>query len=307
MNAYWAKDISGGFIHLCDDVSGMVQEHRLTTVADNQTSALIEIYYGDSEYGKIAEEMITHIGPMKKGEPLIKLLCKVTGDGIVINYETEQDSFSRRYPRCGKTVQVLSTVTHPASANDGYIPVSDVTVFSLKKIIFAAVLGVSVFIMLLTIFFAKDRNSSIKEVSPKTSPKTISSKPVFPESASSPDTIVPAKKSYDETVSDNKIAVQTNLSSSPAGSGLAAVRAEIAAVVEEEKSKKQITGTAVRADTTQTAVSTNRSYLIQDGDTLRRVSLRYFRDEYHVWHIAKKNNITNPDVIEPGIKIEVPE
>jgi hypothetical protein len=46
-------------------------------------------------------------------------------------------------------------------------------------------------------------------------------------------------------------------------------------------------------------------YIAVEGDTIRKVSLRYFKDEYHVWHIANLNNIKDPDHIEPGTQIKV--
>ncbi|HBE03540.1 MAG: hypothetical protein A2096_00800 [Spirochaetes bacterium GWF1_41_5] len=44
---------------------------------------------------------------------------------------------------------------------------------------------------------------------------------------------------------------------------------------------------------------------VKKDDTLRKISQKYFGDEYHMLTIAQKNNITNPDLIFPGERFEI--
>ncbi|MBU1000780.1 LysM peptidoglycan-binding domain-containing protein [Patescibacteria group bacterium] len=48
-------------------------------------------------------------------------------------------------------------------------------------------------------------------------------------------------------------------------------------------------------------------YTVKDGDTLFTIADKYFQDGYKYTEIAKANNMTNPDQIETGQVLEIPE
>ncbi|OGH16811.1 MAG: hypothetical protein A3C30_00030 [Candidatus Levybacteria bacterium RIFCSPHIGHO2_02_FULL_40_18] len=50
-----------------------------------------------------------------------------------------------------------------------------------------------------------------------------------------------------------------------------------------------------------------RVYEVKEGDNLWTIAEREYKDGYKWTEIAKANNITNPDVIEKGMKLNLPE
>ena len=47
-------------------------------------------------------------------------------------------------------------------------------------------------------------------------------------------------------------------------------------------------------------------YIVKKGDTLSGIAKKYYGHGYYYKHLADTNKITNPDLIYPGTKIEVP-
>jgi hypothetical protein len=46
--------------------------------------------------------------------------------------------------------------------------------------------------------------------------------------------------------------------------------------------------------------------VVQPGESLAAISLRYFGDEEHVWAIARHNQLANPDLIYGGLRLALP-
>jgi nucleoid-associated protein YgaU len=52
-----------------------------------------------------------------------------------------------------------------------------------------------------------------------------------------------------------------------------------------------------------------RSYVVQSGDSLSKIAKKFYGDA-NAWHRifeANKDRIKNPDLIQPGWKLEIPE
>lgn len=53
----------------------------------------------------------------------------------------------------------------------------------------------------------------------------------------------------------------------------------------------------------------DRSYVVQSGDSLSKIAKKFYGDA-NAWHRifeANKDRIKNPDVIQPGWKLQIPE
>ena len=59
--------------------------------------------------------------------------------------------------------------------------------------------------------------------------------------------------------------------------------------------------------TPQAQETTAREYEIKTGDSLWTISENIYKDGYKWTEIAKANNIKNPDLIEAGVKLTLPE
>jgi Lytic transglycolase/LysM domain len=50
-----------------------------------------------------------------------------------------------------------------------------------------------------------------------------------------------------------------------------------------------------------------REVLVQPGDSMQSISLRYYGDEDHVWTITRFNHLASPDLIYAGLKLILPD
>lgn len=80
------------------------------------------------------------------------------------------------------------------------------------------------------------------------------------------------------------------------------------------KNKGDINGSAQNTEQEtqeqQTDVSPENlpgKYTIKEGDTLFLVAEKYYKDGYKFSEIAKANNLSNPDVVEKGLVLEIPK
>lgn len=51
----------------------------------------------------------------------------------------------------------------------------------------------------------------------------------------------------------------------------------------------------------------DREIVVQPGDNMRTISMRYYGDEDHVWTITRYNHLASPDLIYAGLKLVLPE
>lgn len=70
-------------------------------------------------------------------------------------------------------------------------------------------------------------------------------------------------------------------------------------LVVRNNNQKEETGTATSTE--------EQTYTVKEGDDLWRISENLYGSGYNWEDLAKANNISNPDVIEPGTKLNVPE
>jgi len=55
------------------------------------------------------------------------------------------------------------------------------------------------------------------------------------------------------------------------------------------------------------AETTGRFHTIKKGENLWTIALQYYGSGYNWVDIAKKNNLNNPNLVEPGQKLEIPD
>ncbi|OGH11487.1 MAG: hypothetical protein A3B38_01605 [Candidatus Levybacteria bacterium RIFCSPLOWO2_01_FULL_36_13] len=60
-------------------------------------------------------------------------------------------------------------------------------------------------------------------------------------------------------------------------------------------------------DTGSTSTSENKTYVVKEGEDLWHISENLYGSGYNWQDLAKANKISNPDIIEPGTKLTVPQ
>lgn len=60
-----------------------------------------------------------------------------------------------------------------------------------------------------------------------------------------------------------------------------------------------------KATTTVIGETGNFVYVVQKGDTLSEIALRFTGRWRECYQLARENHIDNPDIIEPGQKIKI--
>ncbi len=73
-----------------------------------------------------------------------------------------------------------------------------------------------------------------------------------------------------------------------------------------QEDTQQDSGDDTSADTPEVDLGDTENIIIQPGDNLFRISLRYYGDGNYYTQLAKYNNIPNPDLIPIGMSLEIP-
>ena len=54
-------------------------------------------------------------------------------------------------------------------------------------------------------------------------------------------------------------------------------------------------------------VNADREVVVQPGESMRGISMRYYGDEDHVWSITWFNQLGSPDLIYAGLRLTLPD
>jgi len=338
------KIANGEFYPILEENSTVKKRLILTTVHDNQRSVQIDLYksytrtMADAQY--IGSLIMEDINPKPKGDPSIELVISSSNDGEIIADAVDMDTSVRgEHQTLSVSLKSLEDVNMDADIPDFeleqnedesppiglYEKASKVRERDKRGFPWLAVAGVAMLLAAIgvAIWFFLLRDDTPAVVQPPPPAPAVAQPPAAaqppataqpPVPAQPPAAVQPPAAAQPPVAAQPPTAVQPPAGAQPPGAGQAAVQAP-PPVIQAPATAPAATVPVDRQERNPPVAAFNVPsvipregvlYTIRYGDTLWDIAEAFYRNPLLYPHIARFNNIRNPDIIISGTVIRVP-